>query len=103
MRRRASGPETVPDIRTVDAQCGDRLLICSDGLSDELDDEALATVLGAGLPPQRTAEMCIAAALEAGGHDNATALVVDMPPWEDVMLYWQNVCATLRKMRKGWR
>ena len=39
-------------------------------------------MLGAGLPPQRATEMCIAAALEAGGHDNATALVVDMPAWE---------------------
>lgn len=72
----------VPDTHLLPVRGGDRILVCSDGLSDELDDEALATVLGAGLPPQRTAEMCIAAALEAGGHDNATALVVDMPPWE---------------------
>ena len=72
--------EAVPDIRTVAAQCGDRLLICSDGLSDELDDEALATVLDAGMRPQHTAEAAVAAALEAGGHDNTTALVVDLVP-----------------------
>ena len=72
----------VPDLYSVPVAAGDRLLICSDGLSDELDDEALATVLGAGLSPQRAAEMCVAAALEAGGHDNATALVVDMPARE---------------------
>ena len=65
---------------TASAQRGDRLLVCSDGLTDELDDEALVTVLGAGMRPQRTAEAAVAAALEAGGHDNATALVVDLVP-----------------------
>ena len=62
------------------AQAGDRLLVCSDGLSDELDDEALITVLDAGMRSQRTAEEAVAAALEAGGHDNITALVVDLVP-----------------------
>ena len=55
----------------------DRLLICSDGLSDELDDEAIATVLAAGRTAQRTAELLVAASLEGGGHDNTTAVVVD--------------------------
>ena len=72
--------EAVPDMFTASAQRGDRLLVCSDGLTDELDDEALVTVLGAGMRPQRTAEAAVAAALEAGGHDNATALVVDLVP-----------------------
>ena len=35
----------VPDLYSVPVAAGDRLLICSDGLSDELDDEAIATVL----------------------------------------------------------
>lgn len=68
----------VPDLRLVPAMAGDRVLVCSDGLTDELDDDALATVLGAGLSPQRTAESVVAAALESGGHDNTTALVVDL-------------------------
>lgn len=68
----------VPELRLVPALVGDRVLVCSDGLSDELDDDALATVLGAGLSPQRTAEAAVAAALESGGHDNTTALVVDL-------------------------
>ena len=72
--------EAVPEIRAVPAQAGDRLLVCSDGLSDELDDEALITVLDAGMRSQRTAEEAVAAALEAGGHDNITALVVDLVP-----------------------
>ena len=56
---------------------GDRWLLCSDGLSDELDDEAIATVLAAGCTAQRTAELLVAASLEGGGHDNTTAVVVD--------------------------
>ena len=70
----------VPALHRVDARPGDRFLICSDGVSDELDDDALATVLGAGMGAQRTAELIVAAALEAGGHDNTTALVVDGAP-----------------------
>ncbi|WP_136314289.1 PP2C family protein-serine/threonine phosphatase [Actinomyces procaprae] len=71
-----------PEIRLVPARAGDRILVCSDGLSDELDDGELATVLGSGMGAQRTAEMAVAAALEAGGHDNVTALVVDLPECE---------------------
>ena len=67
----------VPDLYSVPVSAGDRLLICSDGLSDELDDEAIATVLAAGYTAQRTAELLVAASLEGGGHDNTTAVVVD--------------------------
>ncbi|QPL05213.1 MULTISPECIES: PP2C family protein-serine/threonine phosphatase [Actinomyces] len=69
----------VPALSLLPAAIADRLLVCSDGLSDELDDDALAALLGSGLPPQRTAEAAIAAALEHGGHDNVTVLVVDLP------------------------
>ena len=53
------------------------MLVCSDGLSDELDDEGIATVLAAGYAAQRTAELLVGASLEGGGHDNTTAVVVD--------------------------
>ena len=56
----------VPDLYSVPVAAGDRLLICSDGLSDELDDEAIATVLAAGCTAQRTAELLVAASLEGG-------------------------------------
>ncbi|MCL3777802.1 MULTISPECIES: protein phosphatase 2C domain-containing protein [unclassified Actinomyces] len=69
----------VPALRLLPAAVADRLLVCSDGLSDELDDDELAVLLGAGLSPQRTAEAAVAAALEHGGHDNVTALVIDVP------------------------
>ena len=67
----------IPDLYSVPVASGDRLLVCSDGLSDELDDEGIATVLAAGYAAQRTAELLVGASLEGGGHDNTTAVVVD--------------------------
>ena len=76
------GPAT-PDLVVLGATPGDRLLICSDGLSDELDDDVLAYLLRGGRPAQRTAETLVGAALSAGGHDNVTALVLDLPVTAD--------------------
>jgi serine/threonine protein phosphatase PrpC len=56
---------------------GDRLLMCSDGLTDMVGDEAIADVLGRALPAQQACEVLVAAALEAGGRDNVTAIVAD--------------------------
>ncbi|WP_205687353.1 protein phosphatase 2C domain-containing protein, partial [Cellulomonas endophytica] len=66
------------DVRRVPAAAGDRLLLCSDGLTDELDDAALAAVLREEADPRRAAERLVALALDAGGRDNATALVADL-------------------------
>jgi PPM family protein phosphatase len=57
---------------------GDRYLICSDGLTDLLDDAAIAAVLGSQKRPQAAVERLIAGAVEAGGVDNVTAIVVDL-------------------------
>jgi serine/threonine protein phosphatase PrpC len=61
----------------------DRFLLCSDGVHGVLTDGQIATLLGAGKGPEETARDLTAAALERGGTDNATALVVDvldLPP-----------------------
>lgn len=54
---------------------GDRLLLCSDGLSDVVADTDIAALLAADRPPQETANRLIEAALQAGGPDNVTAVV----------------------------
>jgi protein phosphatase len=56
---------------------GDRFLLCSDGLDKELDPDEIARILA--IPePAPTAQALIAAASNAGGRDNITALVVDI-------------------------
>jgi PPM family protein phosphatase len=58
---------------------GERYLLCSDGLTVEVPDDRLREVLGAAESPQDTAERLVAAAVEAGGRDNVTVAVVDVP------------------------
>lgn len=58
-------------------EAGMLFLICSDGLTEEVDDEAIATVLARSeLAAQECVEHLILAALDSGGSDNVTALVV---------------------------
>src|SRR5690348_653619 len=55
---------------------GDRLLLCSDGLWDEVDSQEIAQALADASAPVACAERLVALANAAGGHDNSTALVV---------------------------
>ena len=54
-----------------------RLLICSDGLSGMVSDDKLASILFAAAQPSMAADKLIQAALEGGGQDNITAIVLD--------------------------
>jgi serine/threonine protein phosphatase PrpC len=71
---------TVPppdaDIWVLEAQAPERFLACSDGLSIELDDDQIADILRAESESQRAADRLVAAALDAGGRDNVTVIVV---------------------------
>jgi protein phosphatase len=62
---------------------GDRYLICSDGLFSELPDDVILPLLAVGTP-QEAAEALVAAANDAGGRDNVTAVVVDVDSDDDV-------------------
>ena len=57
---------------------GDRYLICSDGLVDEVDDEHIAELLRQTADPQAAANRLVAAANDNGGRDNVTVIVVDV-------------------------
>jgi serine/threonine protein phosphatase PrpC len=76
---RALGIESEPplaDVAVLDWIAGDVLLLCSDGLTDSLDDRALAEVLGrAGFGLADAARDLMAAALAAGCTDNVTVLI----------------------------
>jgi serine/threonine protein phosphatase PrpC len=56
----------------------DRFLLCSDGVYGFLTDEAIAAILRARAGPQDTARELVRAALDHGGDDNSTALVLDV-------------------------
>lgn len=60
------------------AQPGDRLLICSDGLTGMLEDQRIGDLLTAYRDPEVTAKALVAAANDAGGGDNITVVIVDI-------------------------
>jgi serine/threonine protein phosphatase PrpC len=66
-----------PDVVTLDLRVGDRLLVCSDGLSDLVPEDRIASLL-AETDPDPAAAGLVDAALEAGGKDNVTCLVADL-------------------------
>jgi protein phosphatase len=64
------------DVRVLPWASGDRLLLCSDGLTGELNDETIRAVLCEPWPPERTCKELLDRANAAGGHDNITAAVL---------------------------
>lgn len=57
-------------------QPGTQFLLCSDGLTKEVSDARIAEAFRQNLPPNQLAETLIKMALDAGGRDNVTAVVV---------------------------
>jgi PPM family protein phosphatase len=68
----------LPRLRTLRARLGDRLLLCSDGVTDYLTDSEVAAMLGRGGDAAGVARRIVAAALAAGSRDNVTAVVADL-------------------------
>ncbi|MBV8983418.1 MAG: Stp1/IreP family PP2C-type Ser/Thr phosphatase [Acidimicrobiia bacterium] len=57
---------------------GDRLLLCSDGLTNEVSDADIATTLRTVGDPEEAAKQLVDAARDHGGNDNITCVVVDV-------------------------
>lgn len=64
-----------PYVRAQELEDGDRVLLCSDGLTDMVDDADIAAVLAEDQPSQAAASQLVESALEAGGADNVTVIV----------------------------
>ncbi|WP_336632391.1 MULTISPECIES: PP2C family protein-serine/threonine phosphatase [unclassified Microbacterium] len=72
-----AGSDGQADYWMVPAEPGDRILVCSDGLSGELDARRLCDILRDERDPQAAATRLVHEALLHGGRDNITAIVVD--------------------------
>ncbi|WP_178945952.1 protein phosphatase 2C domain-containing protein [Kocuria sp. TGY1127_2] len=66
-----------PDFWVIPAKRGDRLMMCSDGLSGELSNEYMARVLSTVVHPKDAAAVLQAAAIRSGGRDNISVIVAD--------------------------
>lgn len=71
-------PDVEVDVWHVPPHVGDRILLCSDGLINELGDDEIASVLGQHPDPEDAAQALVHEAREAGGSDNITVVVVDI-------------------------
>ena len=81
---RALGSDPAPDIDMwlLPMVQGERLMICSDGLVAELSDRRITESLG-GEPPAVAAETLVRNAVDAGGRDNVSVIVVDVSELAD--------------------
>jgi protein phosphatase len=70
--------QVVAELREIDIEPGDRLLLCSDGLSGVVDDAEIASVL-MNQEPEPAVKMLIDLANERGGPDNITIAVAYVP------------------------
>lgn len=67
-----------PDFSLVPVEEGARLLLCSDGLTGELSEKSISRILADEVRSARAADLLVRRAVEAGGHDNITVVIVDV-------------------------
>jgi serine/threonine protein phosphatase PrpC len=70
--------DALPDIRTLRLEAGDRLMLCSDGLTGMVSDRHIAHVLRQHPRPEDACQALVAAANAAGSRDNVSAIVIDV-------------------------
>jgi len=72
------GRRNLPPVKVspLDVQSGDSLILCSDGLTEEVSDEEISNYLQTGADCQQIVENLVAAAKKAGGSDNITVVMV---------------------------
>lgn len=77
-RALGSDPAMYADHFTLHIEEGDRLILCSDGLSSMIPDSDIENIATQSSTAQICVDNLVDAALVAGGHDNVTVLVVDL-------------------------
>lgn len=69
--------EAEPEVRMLQIESGDRLILCCDGLNGMIDDERITAIAHAASSPAEAAHRLVTAANDAGGRDNITVIVVE--------------------------
>ena len=77
-RALGSDPNMYADHFTIDVTIQDRVIICSDGLSSMIEDSQIEALAVSSAHPQNCADNLVAAALQAGGYDNVSVVVIDI-------------------------
>lgn len=77
-RALGTDPNMQPDLYEINVAAGDRLLLCSDGLTSMLEDFEIQQTLQDTRDPQKAATLLVNQAISAGGFDNITVIVVDI-------------------------
>ena len=72
------GPSVDPHLTTIEPLAGDRLLLCSDGLFNELPGTEIADVLNEVPGADQAADQLVALAKDNGGNDNITVVVINI-------------------------
>jgi serine/threonine protein phosphatase PrpC len=78
--RALGGPSAEPDLELRDARPGDRYLLCSDGLHGAVATDVIARLLSGAAEPDECVAALVDSANQAGGPDNITCIVADLPP-----------------------
>ncbi|MEQ8790569.1 MAG: protein phosphatase 2C domain-containing protein [Pirellulaceae bacterium] len=73
-------PDAHAEVNHVELAAGDQLLLCTDGLTNMVDDETIAEQLHSHDDPQAACDRLLELALEAGGEDNITVVVARITP-----------------------
>lgn len=75
-RSMGSEAQPTPDIWVFPPHAGERFVICSDGLSNELSTDRISQLVAEHDDPQACAEALVTAGVESGGRDNVSVIVV---------------------------
>jgi protein phosphatase len=76
-------PEVEVDLYSIEVDAGDRVVICSDGLTTMVRERDVERLVRSEPDPQRAAEMLVDAANNAGGEDNTSVVIIDVLEVDD--------------------
>ena len=81
--------EPKPSVHELPLRYGDWILLCSDGLNDEVEDDEIAAILARQSTVQGAVDELVQAALDNGGRDNTSVVIVEFRGARRLALYWR--------------